>query len=105
MSCSAWRHVPRELCAECGSWDWEWQRSSGKGEVFSYTVVERALHPAFAESVPYAPTVVELEEGVRLLTEVTDVAPADLEIGMRVEVTFDAVTDEITLPRFVRAAD
>ena len=101
----AWRHVPRELCAECGSWEWEWQRSSGKGEVFSYTIVERALHPAFADSVPYAPAVVELEEGVRLLSEVTDVPPADLEIGMRVEVTFDAVTDEITLPRFVRAVD
>ena len=60
---------------------------------------------AFADSVPYAPAVVELEEGVRLLSEVTDVPPADLEIGMRVEVTFDAVTDEITLPRFVRAVD
>ena len=104
-SCGAWRHVPRELCAECGSWEWEWQRSSGKGEVFSYTIVERALHPAFADSVPYAPTVVELEEGVRLLSEVKDVKPKDLAIGMRVQVFFEAVTDEITLPYFRLLAD
>ena len=31
--CRAWRHVPRELCAECGSWDWTWERSSGRGSV------------------------------------------------------------------------
>jgi uncharacterized OB-fold protein len=103
--CGAWRHVPRELCAECGSWEWEWALSSGKGEVFTYTIVGRALHPAFAESVPYAATVVEMEEGVRLLSKVADVAPEQLEIGMRVEVDFEAVSDEISLPIFRRAVD
>lgn len=103
-ACSAWRHVPRELCAACGSWEWEWVRSSGRGEVFSFTIVGRALHPAFDDSAPYAPTVVELEEGVRLLSEVKEVPPDELEIGMPVEVVFDAVTDEVTLPRFVRCA-
>jgi uncharacterized OB-fold protein len=97
--------VPRELCAECGSWEWEWALSSGKGEVFTYTIVGRALHPAFAESVPYAATVVEMEEGVRLLSKVADVAPEQLEIGMRVEVDFEAVSDEISLPIFRRALD
>jgi uncharacterized OB-fold protein len=97
--------VPRELCAECGSWDWEWARSSGRGEVFTFTVVGRALHPAFAESVPYAPTVVEMEEGVRLLSKVVDVSPHQLEIGMRVEVDFEAASEEISLPVFRRVAD
>ena len=64
----------------------------------------RALHPAFGESVPYAPTVVELEEGVRLLSVLVDCPPDDLEIGMPVEVVFDAVTDEITLPKFRRTS-
>ncbi len=102
--CQAWRHVPRELCAECGSWDWEWERSSGKGELFTFTVVGRALHPAFAEAAPYAVSVVEMEEGVRLLSRVADVSPEELEIGMRVEVDFEAVTDEISLPIFRRAS-
>lgn len=101
-SCHSWRHVPRELCAECGSWDWTWERSSGKGEVYTWTVVGRALHPAFAESCPYAPTVIELDEGVRLLSEVVDVDPEALEIGMRVEIVFEHVTGEISLPKFRR---
>ena len=64
----------------------------------------RALHPAFQNDTPYAPVIVEMDEGVRLLTQVTDVAPDALEIDMPVEVAFDAVTPEITLPRFRRAA-
>ena len=102
--CSAWRHVPREMCPECGSWDWAWAPSTGRGKIFSWTVVARALHPAFRDDTPYAPVIVEMDEGVRLLTQVTDVAPDALEIDMPVEVAFDAVTPEITLPRFRRAA-
>ena len=101
--CGAWRHVPRELCAVCGSWEWEWARSSGRGSVFTWTVVARALHPAFQADVPLAPTVVELEEGVRLLSQVVDCPPDELEIGMPVEVVFDAVTEAVTLPKFRRA--
>ncbi|MBW2497917.1 MAG: OB-fold domain-containing protein [Deltaproteobacteria bacterium] len=102
-ACGCWRHVPRERCAECHSADWEWKRSSGRGRIFTWTVVERALHPAFGDATPYAPTVVEMEEGVRIVSTLVDVAPADLEIDMPVEVVFDPVTPEITLPRFRRA--
>lgn len=101
--CGAWRHVPREMCAECGSWKWEWAKSSGRGKVFTWTVVARALHPAFQHDTPYAPVVVEMDEGVRLLSVVTDCTPDQLQIGMPVEVTFDDVTPEITLPRFRRS--
>jgi uncharacterized OB-fold protein len=102
QGCGSWRHVPREICAECGSWDWEWARSSGRGSVFTWTVVAVPLHPGFREDAPFAATVVELEEGVRLLSQVVDVAPDALEIGMPVEVVFDPVTPEVTLPRFRR---
>jgi hypothetical protein len=103
-ACSSWRHVPREMCAECGSWDWEWSPSTGRGKIFSWTVVGRALHPAFQDDTPYAPVIVEMDEGVRLLTQITDVAPDALEIDMPVEIAFDAVTPEITLPKFKRAS-
>ncbi len=102
--CGVWRHVPREMCADCGSIDWDWQRSCGRGKVFTWTVVERPLHPAFAESVPYAPVVVEMEEGVRVLSEVVDCAPSELRIDMPVDVHFVAVTEEVTLPVFRRRA-
>jgi uncharacterized OB-fold protein len=100
--CGAWRHVPREMCAECGSWQWEWSRSSGRGSVFTWTVVVRAMHPAFEADVPLAPAVIEMEEGVRLLSQVEDCLPEELEIGMPVEVVFDDVTAEVTLPKFRR---
>ncbi len=101
--CRTWRHVPREMCAECGSFDWEWEPSSGRGTVFSWTVADRALHPEFVDDTPYAPTVVEMEEGVRLLSEVMDCPPDELEIGMPVEVEFDDVTHKVTLPKFHRS--
>ncbi len=100
--CGSWRHVPRELCAQCGSWDWEWKASSGRGRVFTWTVVTRPLHPAFTEDVPLAAVVVELEEGVRLLTHVVDCPPDELEMEMPVEVAFEAVTPGVMLPKFRR---
>ncbi len=101
--CGSWRHVPREMCPECGSTEWEWQKSSGTGRVFTWTVAARPLHPAFADAAPYAPVVVEMDEGVRVLSELVDCAPADLAIDMPVEVVFDEVTPEITLPKFRKA--
>lgn len=100
QDCGAWRHMPRESCAACGSFTWSWQRSSGKGQVFSWTVIYRALHPGFAEDVPYAAVVIELEEGVRLVSHVLDVSPEELRLGLPVEVVFDDVTPEVTLPKF-----
>jgi hypothetical protein len=100
--CGRWRHVPREMCAECGSMKWEWQRSSGRGRIFTWTVTAMPLHPAFKDATPYAPVVVEMDEGVRLVSEVVDCKPDDLAIDMPVEVLFDAVTPAVTLPKFRR---
>ncbi len=101
--CATWRHVPRELCASCGSWAWTWERAGGRGRVFTWTVAERPMHPAFASGVPYAAVVIELDEGVRIVSRVDGCAPDELAIGMPVEVAFDDVTDEVTLPVFRRA--
>jgi len=101
--CQTWRHVPREMCAACGSLGSSWERSSGRGVVFTWTVAMRAMHPGFDEDVPFAPTVVELEEGVRLLSHVIDCPPDELEIDMPVEVVFEAVTEDVTLPKFKRS--
>lgn len=103
--CGRHRHVPRELCAHCGSPKWVWARSSGRGKVFSWTEVVRPLHPAFAADAPYAPVIVELDEGVRLLTRVIDCAPAALRIGMPVELAMTQVSDDVWLPCFRRSGD
>lgn len=98
--CGAWRHMPRESCQACGSFNWAWERTAGKGQVFSWTVIHRALHPGFAPELPYAAVVVELEEGVRIVSHVLDLPVDQLRVGLPVEVVFDDVTPEITLPKF-----
>lgn len=101
--CGTWRHVPREMCASCGSLAWGWVKSSGRGLVFTWTVAERPMHPAFQSDVPYAAVVVEMREGVRLVSQIVDCPPEELKIGMAVEVTFDDVTPDSTLPKFRRS--
>lgn len=101
--CKTWRHVPREMCAECGSFDWSWERSAGRGRLFTWTVAGVPLHPAFKDDTPYASCVIELDEGVRMVSQLIDCSPEELRIDLPVEVVFDAVTDEVTLPKFRRA--
>lgn len=102
--CGRWRHVPRDMCAACGSFGWEWARSSGKGSLFSWTTTMQPMMPQFADLVPYSPVVVELEEGVRMLSWLVDVEADDFALGLPVEVVFDDVTPDVTLPKFRRAS-
>lgn len=101
-SCGAWRHVPRDMCAKCGSFDWEWARSSGRGKLFSWTTAMQPGSPQFADAIPYSPVVIEMDEGVRLVTWLTGVSADELRLGLPVEVAFDDVTPEVTLPKFRR---
>lgn len=102
--CNRWRHVPRIMCAHCGSDQWEWQESSGRGHVFSWTVCHQAMHPGFADEVPYAVAVIELDEGVRMVSGIRGIDPGDLELDLPVRVTFVAVDDGVSLPYFEPAA-
>jgi uncharacterized OB-fold protein len=101
--CGAWRHVPREMCAKCGSPAWSWTRSSGRGRIFTWTVAARAMHPGFAADAPYAPVVVEMEEGVRLVSQMIDCPPEALAIDMPVVVEMVAAAPDVVLPKFRRA--
>jgi hypothetical protein len=73
---------------------------SGNGFVYSFTIVHRPLARWFAEKVPLVCAVIELDEGVRMISNVEDVDLGDVSIGMRVSVKFEDVTEEITLPKF-----
>jgi uncharacterized OB-fold protein len=98
--CGTWRHVPRPMCANCHSLESEWVKVSGKGKIYCWTVVHQALDPAFASEVPYAAVIIELDEGPRMISWVTGISPDKLKVGMPVEVWFDKVTDDVTLPKF-----
>ena len=75
-------------------------QASGRGTVWTYTVTYQNRTPGFAEMVPYVLALVELEEGVRMFTNIIDCNPRDVHIGMPVEVTFQTATPQITIPYF-----
>jgi uncharacterized OB-fold protein len=102
-ACGAWRHPPGPVCAACHSTAVRWERVGGRGRVFSWTVIHHAVHPSLADRVPYNVVLVELPDAgnVRLVTNLVDVAPGDVRVGLEVEVVFEDVEDA-TLPRFRR---
>jgi uncharacterized OB-fold protein len=100
LGCGIWRHPPRPMCSSCHSSQWEWARVKGRGKVYCWTIVYQPLDPAFADDIPYAAVIVELEEGPRLATWVTDIPPEQLRVGMPVELWFDDISNEVTLPKF-----
>jgi uncharacterized OB-fold protein len=99
-SCAALRYYPRALCPRCLADDTDWVLSSGKGSVYTYTVTYQNQAPGFREELPYVLAYVELDEGVRMLTNIVDCAPEEVRIGMPVQVTFEDVSDGVSLPRF-----
>jgi len=100
--CGTFRHLPHVMCSACQSERSEWVESSGRGTVFTYTIVTHPVHPAVAEAVPYNVVVVELDDCGHVLipSNVVGCAPEEVRVGMPVEVAFERVTDEITIPRF-----
>ena len=98
--CGTWRHLPRLSCASCLSPKWTWELSSGRGKVYSWTITHQKLMRDFPDPVPYAVLVVELEEGVRMVSGLRDLAPKDLVIDLPVEVVFERVDEEWSLPLF-----
>lgn len=99
-SCQRFRFYPRVICPHCFSESFEWRRASGTGRIYSFTTIHRAPFPSFADKVPYTLALIELDEGVRMMSNIIDCDPMTVEIGMRVEVTFEDLTEEISLPQF-----
>ena len=96
--CQAFIYYPRDRCPHCLSDQLQWQPVSGHGKVYSYTTVRRASTRSFADR-PYVLAIVELDEGVRLTTNI-EAPPERVKIGMPVTVFFDDVTPERTLVKF-----
>jgi uncharacterized protein len=99
--CGACGHAefdPAILCRKCGSRDLAWEPSAGIGTVYSWTVVWRPQRPSFV--VPYAPAIVDMDEGYQILANVVGCDVADLAVGQRVAVEFHAVSEGYALPYF-----
>jgi uncharacterized OB-fold protein len=95
---------PRTFCPDCGSLRTSWAEASGRGHVYSYTVVHRSAVPGYRDVTPYVVAYVELEEGPRVLTNIVDCDPAAVRIGMEVGVVFHDTGAGTALYRFAPAA-
>jgi uncharacterized OB-fold protein len=99
--CGERQQFPRPWCRNCAGESFEWIQTDGLGRVHSVTVVRHPIKfQAFADDTPYALANVNLEAGVRMFTMVTDCDVDAVEPGLPVEVVFDHVTDDVTLPKF-----
>ncbi|WP_462413289.1 Zn-ribbon domain-containing OB-fold protein [Neobacillus sp. Marseille-QA0830] len=89
---------PRSICPHCFSEEIDWVQSGGTGRIYSFTVVHHAFGP-FKEQVPFVVAIVDLDEGVRLMTRIKDGTKRPL-IDQRVKVCFEKLDEELTLPYF-----
>ncbi len=100
-TCNEFFWYPRQACPTCLSTNWEYEPVSGKGRVHTFTIVRQAQHPVFNEEVPYAYAMIQLDVGVRMISNVIDIdAPDGIEIDMAVEAVYEDITDEYTLLKF-----
>ncbi|MEO7019033.1 MAG: Zn-ribbon domain-containing OB-fold protein [Ktedonobacteraceae bacterium] len=90
----------KSRCPTCLSGDLAWVQASGKGTLYTFALMHQVFHPGFASEVPYNIAEVDLAEGVRMLSSIVGCSNADLRIGMPLDVTFEDITDEISLPKF-----
>ena len=91
---------PRPFCPKCLSMNVEWFKASGKGFLYSYMINHRPPR-GFEEDAPYAIAIVQLDEGPRMMTNIVGIenTPEKLVLDMRLEVTFDDVLEDVTIPK------
>ncbi|MFD6057423.1 Zn-ribbon domain-containing OB-fold protein [Rhodococcus wratislaviensis] len=99
-NCGRHQFYPRAFCTACLSENLEWVESAGEGSIYTFTVCRIPANPSMADKVPYAVAVIDLDEGVRLLTNIVDCPIDRIRVGARVEVRFERISPETTLPQF-----
>jgi uncharacterized protein len=91
---------PGPVCTNCLSPEQEWVPLSGKGTIYSYGIYYQLWHPGFTEDLPYNVALIQLAEGPQIISQVVGCKNEELDCGVAVEVVFEEVTPEITLPKF-----
>ena len=99
-ACNTLRYYPRAVCPECLSDQVRWEKMSGRGTVYTFTITYQNQAPGFRDELPYVLAYVTLDEGPQMLTNVVGCKPDEVQIGMAVEVTFEDVNEDIAIPRF-----
>jgi uncharacterized OB-fold protein len=97
ITCGEFQFYPRALCVSCAG-ETEWVDASGRGTLYTYTIIRQNRSPAFAALSPYAVGIVELEEGVRMMSNIVDCDVEQLSIGMALQVVLVKAADDVGLP-------
>jgi uncharacterized OB-fold protein len=98
--CHHYQFYPRLYCMHCNSDILQWVEASGRGTIYSYTIIHQNKSPEFVHDTPYNVALVQLDEGPRLLSNIVDIEVADLKVDLLVAVVFDQVNETFALPRF-----
>ena len=103
--CGKFRHPPAPACASCGSFTTKWTQVSGRGTVYSYTVARHPVYRALKQTPPYNIAVIMMEgaDDVRIVSNVIDAQPDEIQIGLPVELLWESTSDGGFLPRFRKA--
>ena len=99
-NCNKFVFYPKIICPFCLSENLEWVRASGCGKVYSYSVIYSYQPEVFSDDVPYVIAIIELDEGVRMMSNIVECDPETVKCGMDVGVVFEKITDEFMLPKF-----
>jgi uncharacterized protein len=103
--CELLRYPFAPVCPDCFSEDTTWFTASGRGRLASWATFHQAFQPYFRDKVPYVVGLVDLEEGVRLATNIVETPLEALQVGLPLEVVFELVSDDVTLPQFRQVPD
>jgi uncharacterized protein len=103
QGCGRLRHPPRPMCPHCHSLEFEVVPLSGRGSLYSYAILHHPQHPAF--DYPLIAALVDLDEGIRLVSNLSGVEAAAIEIGMELEVGFVPTEDDAAVPVFRPVGD
>jgi uncharacterized OB-fold protein len=98
--CGSVRFPPHPLCPKCLSANATWVKVSGKGRVYTYVTYVQAPRALSGTQMPFTVSMIELPEGFRMWTNVVDRKPDQIYIGMPVELVYEDINEEVTLPKF-----
>jgi len=96
--CERMRHPPRPMCPHCNSLDVALVELSGNGSVYSFSLLHHPQHPSF--EYPVVAVLIELDEGIRMVSNLVGIDPHDVQVGRRVAVEFEPTAGDMAVPVF-----
>src|SRR5260221_14246851 len=97
-SCGKRHFYPRPFCPHCWSADVDWEEASGRATVYTYSIVHQNDLPPFNERVPYVAAIIDLAEGPRMMTNIVEVEPERVTVGMAVGGAVQKISHDVTIP-------